>query len=135
MWKRRKRKVHFCKVSSRPYWRGRHKSKPDLGILKAGRSLSCREQSAELTHSTAPISSGPPLPSEAEGGNKRGKICASASGQSARGFSCAGPASTCPVRALSSSMTFLWRREHLTICLNESHVVIDISLKMIKTGK
>lgn len=136
MWKRRRCKVLFqVQVSSWPYWRGRHQSRTDLGILKTGRSLSCREQSAELTHSTAPVSSGPSLYCEGEGGGKRGKICTSASGRSTRGFRCAGPASTCPVRALDSFVTFLCRREHFTICLNESHVVGDISFKSIKVGK
>lgn len=53
-----------------------------------------------------PRFSGPPLYSEDEGGTKEEKICASAWGGSARGFRCAGPASTCPARALSSFMTF-----------------------------
>lgn len=39
--KRKKRK----KSPSWPYWR---EKRNDLGILKTGRSLSCREQSAEL---------------------------------------------------------------------------------------
>lgn len=55
---------------------GRHKSKTDLGILKTGRSLSCREQSAELTHSTAPVSSGPFTP-KVRGGQKRKNLCSS----------------------------------------------------------